>query len=85
MQPQTERLGVAAVDYFFSTNGWMFREQTTHDYGIDAHVEIVQDGPPTGKLIALQIKSGISFFSEETEELKGSASEVSPQNPVAFQ
>lgn len=67
MQPQTERLGVAALDYFFSANGWMFREQTTHDYGIDAHVEIVQDGRPTGKLIALQIKSGISFFSEETE------------------
>ena len=64
-KPQTERLGVSALEYFFSENGWLFREQTTHDYGIDAHVEIVADQRPTGKLIALQIKAGTSFFSEE--------------------
>jgi hypothetical protein len=64
-QPQTERLGVAALDYFFSEKGWLFREQTTHDYGIDAHIEIVEDQRPTGKLIALQIKAGQSFFEEE--------------------
>lgn len=45
----------------------MFREQTTHDYGIDAHIEIVQGGRPTGRLIALQIKSGTSFFIEEAD------------------
>lgn len=64
-QPQTERLGVSALDYFFSAKGWLFREQTTHDYGIDAHVEIVENQRPTGKLIALQIKAGQSFFKEE--------------------
>lgn len=64
-QPQTERLGVAALDYFFSEKGWLFREQTTHDYGIDAHIEIVENQRPTGKLIALQIKAGQSFFEEE--------------------
>lgn len=63
---KTERLGVSALDYFFSENGWLFREQTTHDYGIDAHVEIVIDERPTGKLIALQIKAGKSFFAEDT-------------------
>jgi hypothetical protein len=68
MAPQTERLGVSSLDLFFSSNGWLFREQTTHDYGIDAHVEIVEGGRPTGKLIALQIKSGKSFFSEETPD-----------------
>ncbi|HEX9392209.1 MAG TPA: DUF4365 domain-containing protein [Usitatibacteraceae bacterium] len=66
--PQTERLGVAALEYFFSQNGWLFREQSTHDYGIDAHVEIVEGGRPTGKLIALQIKSGASFFEEESAD-----------------
>lgn len=65
--PQTDRLGVAALEYFFSESGWLFREQTIHDYGIDAHIEIVNDHRPTGKLIAIQIKSGTSFFSEETE------------------
>lgn len=66
-QPQTERLGVAALEYFFAEHGWLFREQTTHDYGIDAHVEIVADQRPTGKLIAIQIKTGTSFFAEETD------------------
>ena len=66
-QSRTERLGVAKVDYFFSSHGWLFREQPIHDYGIDAHVEIVQDGRPTGELIGLQIKSGKSFFREEKE------------------
>lgn len=63
--PQTERLGVATLDHFFSEQGWLFREQSTHDYGIDAHVEIVEAQRPTGKLIALQIKSGATFFKEE--------------------
>jgi hypothetical protein len=67
-QRQTERLGVAALDYFFSDLGWMFREQAVLDYGIDAHVEIVENERPTGMLIALQIKSGSSFFKEETDE-----------------
>ena len=66
-KPQTERLGVSALDYFFSKNGWLFREQTTHDYGIDAHVEIVKNERPTGRLIALQIKAGLSFFQEEAD------------------
>lgn len=65
VKPQTERLGVSALDYFFSQNGWLFREQTTHDYGIDAHVEIVEAQRPTGKLIALQIKAGQSFFEKD--------------------
>lgn len=67
-KPQTERLGVSALEYFFSENGWLFREQTTHDFGIDAHVEIVVDQRPTGKLIALQIKAGASFFAEEVDD-----------------
>ncbi|WP_199065657.1 DUF4365 domain-containing protein [Chitinimonas sp. BJB300] len=65
---QTERLGVAAIEYFFSEHGWLFREQMKHDYGIDAHIEIVNDGRPTGKLIALQIKSGASYLSEKTTD-----------------
>ncbi len=66
--PQTERLGVSILDHFFSQQGWLFREQTTHDYGIDAHIEIVEEERPTGKLIALQIKSGTSFFKDEVAD-----------------
>lgn len=65
MNIQTERLGVSKLDYYFSLYGWLFREQMIHDFGIDAHVEITDENYPTGKLIAIQIKSGMSFFKEE--------------------
>ncbi|WP_284893597.1 DUF4365 domain-containing protein [Cobetia sp. D5] len=67
MQPCTDRLGVTALGHYFASHGWLFREQTVHDYGIDAHVEITTEHYPTGQLIAIQIKSGMSFFSEENE------------------
>lgn len=52
----------------FNRYGWLFREQFVHDYGIDAHVEMIEEGQtyPNGKLFALQIKSGTSFFEEVT-------------------
>lgn len=44
--------------------GWLFREQPTEDYGIDAHVELVDDDQVLGRLLGLQIKSGNSWFRE---------------------
>lgn len=64
---KTDRLGVSRLEYYFSENRWLFREQLLHDHGIDAQVEIVEDGKPTGELIAIQVKSGSSYFSEQTE------------------
>ena len=64
---RTDRLGVSKLDHYFSSHGWLFREQFLHDYGIDAQVEIVDDGKPTGDLIAIQIKSGSSYFSEKND------------------
>ncbi len=46
--------------------GWLFREQPTADYGIDAQFEIVAGGVATGRLIAAQIKSGPSYFADPT-------------------
>ncbi|GAB3901209.1 DUF4365 domain-containing protein [Kibdelosporangium lantanae] len=43
---------------------WLFREQLNEDYGVDAQVEVVDGGTVRGKLLALQIKSGVSFFRE---------------------
>ena len=42
--------------------GWIFRRQLESDFGIDAQVEIANENGPTGQLIALQIKSGESYF-----------------------
>lgn len=45
--------------------GWIFREQPTQDYGIDGHMEVVDDEFVTGRLIAIQIKAGSSYLKEE--------------------
>lgn len=66
-KPKTDRVGISKLESYFSMHGWLFREQHLHDYGIDAQVEIVSEGKPTGDLIAMQIKSGLSYFSEETD------------------
>jgi hypothetical protein len=58
------RIGVHAVAEIFEKSfTWFFREQHESDFGIDAHVETTgKDGKPSGKLLALQIKSGSSYF-----------------------
>ncbi len=66
--PNAERMGITAADLEFSSWGWAFRSQEVEDYGIDAHVEPF-GGPssPTGQLLALQIKSGESYFAGEAD------------------
>ena len=63
-----DRIGVQAVGEQFERAGYVFREQPISDYGIDAHVEVVEGEEVTGKLIALQIKSGPSWFKESTTQ-----------------
>jgi hypothetical protein len=66
---RTERIGVGHVQTIVDRElGWVFREQTTDDYGIDAHIEIADETTPVGKLIAVQIKSGESYFKEHNQE-----------------
>lgn len=66
----TERLGVNATEKIvIGELAWIFREQPLVDVGIDAHIEIVDDGIPTGKLIAAQIKTGISHFKNTKKHL----------------
>ncbi len=48
--------------------GWLFREQPLEDYGIDAHIEVVDDDTVRGKLVALQIKAGRSYFSTPADK-----------------
>ncbi len=60
---KTERIGVnKAESIFINDFDWVFREQPILDFGIDAHIEIVQDNP-TLKLAGLQIKTGESHFN----------------------
>ena len=64
---QTERLGVALAMKLFEQLGFAFREQRERDFGIDAHAELIDNEKPTGRLLAAQLKSGPSYFTEETE------------------
>ena len=63
----TERIGISSVQLLFEKIGYIFREQPVSDFGIDAHIEVVQENVVTSKLIAAQIKSGVSWFKEATE------------------
>lgn len=64
-----DRKGIAAVQQIIVSGfEWIFREQPTDDYGIDAQIEIVEDDAATGELLAAQIKTGPSYFKKETDE-----------------
>jgi len=70
-----ERIGVYSIAKIFVEDfQWIFREQPINDFGIDGFVEIAKTGSnlkdkiPTGKLIAVQIKSGKSFLKENTDK-----------------
>lgn len=64
----TERIGVHQCGLIFEKLGFAFREQTVEDYGVDAIIEKKDKNYLSGKLIAVQIKSGDSYFNEDNEE-----------------
>jgi uncharacterized protein DUF4365 len=68
MQPvstdQTERVGVEAVRAIFARLGWFVREPVRPDYGIDLFVETSEDRGPTGRLLAVQVKSGATTSAQ---------------------
>ncbi|WP_144127963.1 DUF4365 domain-containing protein [Catellatospora sichuanensis] len=63
-----ERQGVALSTLAFADLGWHVREQMGVDYGIDAQAEFFYSNrTPSGRLIALQIKCGPSFFKQRRD------------------
>lgn len=62
----TERAGLYLAGLRFTKLGMAFREQAVSDFGIDAHAELITGDKATGSLIALQIKSGPSYFNEKS-------------------
>ncbi|MGE4321151.1 MAG: DUF4365 domain-containing protein [Acholeplasmataceae bacterium] len=65
MASHTERIGIAVVSKVCEENNWFFREQPISDIGIDAIIERYNDKTKESKLIALQIKTGVSYFNEQ--------------------
>lgn len=65
---QTERIGIHLVGLAATEMGVIFRELPTSDQGIDGQLELTDDGGnANGRLIAVQIKAGQSFFQEEAK------------------
>lgn len=64
----------AKIDSFYENGDALFRDWSERDYGIDAVVELFEDGCPTGKIAFIQIK-GTSKPIEALKrgELKGKA------------
>lgn len=66
----TERLGVIATNTIVTKYlGWIFREQTIVDVGIDALIEQSDEGNPTGRFLAVQIKTGAGNFHTSENKL----------------
>jgi hypothetical protein len=64
--------GVSGVGLLVQVQlGWLFRPQLNADVGIDAQIETVFNGVPTGRLLGVQIKAGSSFFEEQTPDGDG--------------
>lgn len=68
MANYTERIGVNHIGEIAERNKWMFREQPIDDVGIDAHMELIESTGKPKQLLALQIKSGASWFKEKKDD-----------------
>lgn len=56
--------GVITLSQIVMERGWIFRETSAVDQGIDGQIEIGNDGVGDGRLIAVQVKTGPSYFRE---------------------
>ncbi|MFK8268613.1 MULTISPECIES: DUF4365 domain-containing protein [Flavobacteriales] len=61
---KTERRAIYDTARFFNECGWIFREQTVVDLGVDALVETPIDENGNVKIFGIQIKGGGSNFSK---------------------
>lgn len=54
------------------------RPQLKADFGIDAHIEVVHDTRPTGRLVAAQIKGGPSYVGPKRQTKDGFVFYIDP-------
>jgi hypothetical protein len=64
-----EREGVIAVETAVNEARCLWRETPTRDVGIDGQIEYVDpEGSATGRIVAVQVKSGASYFRDATHD-----------------
>lgn len=63
-----ERLGIAAVQTYAAGRKQIWRETGTGDVGVDGNLEFVNsEGLATGRIVAVQVKSGPSYFANTSD------------------
>lgn len=85
MANYAERIGVNHIGEIAERNQWIFWEQQIDDFGIDIHMELTE---PTGKskqLLALQMKSGASWFEEKKDDYVIFCEEVEQTNTITIE
>ncbi|QWU15330.1 protein of unknown function [Paenibacillus sophorae] len=66
---KVEKQGVAFLEQLVIDQGSIFREVPgDNDTGIDGFIEFVEDDIVSGKLLAVQIKSGESYYNNKEEK-----------------
>lgn len=64
-----ERIGVLRVATLLTEMGFIFRETSNSDTGIDGYIEEVNNNrEATGRLLAVQIKSGSSYLYDDDND-----------------
>lgn len=62
-----ERQGIAAIQSYAALRRQIWRETGTGDVGVDGHIEFVRpDGCATSRIVAVQVKSGLSYFDKRS-------------------
>lgn len=62
-----ERQGIAAIQSYAALRRQIWRETETGDVGVDGHLEFVTpDGFATSRIVAVQVKSGLSYFDKRS-------------------
>lgn len=65
----TAKLGVNYVKNIVEESGCIFHKiEQENDLGIDGIIEFIREEKPANKSIALQVKSGLSYFNEKNKE-----------------
>lgn len=63
-----ERLGISAVQHYAASRQQIWRETGTGDVGVDGNIEYVSsEGYATGRIVAVQVKSGPSYFAHPSD------------------
>lgn len=65
------KFGISYVQMVVSGAKSIFQEiDTGHDLGIDGIIELIEDGYPTHRRVAVQIKTGLWYYNSKKDECK---------------